>query len=259
MVAGRLVTAHDIANKGNMNAQRMATSSFVLTTFVRKADAPADILRVYIEGDGFAWVNRRQVSGNPTPIHPVALTLAVKDPHEHVVYIARPCQYTPFDQDRLCYPHYWSSNRFADEVITAINEAVGHYKDEFRASKIELVGFSGGGGVAALVAARRNDVQGLITVAGNLDHVALHEHHGVSQLDSSSLNAIDIAPDVSSIPQLHISGQEDEVVPTVIARDFAHHSLLCAKVHVVKGQNHYLGWDNHWKSLLKITRSCSMK
>jgi hypothetical protein len=33
-------------------------------------------LRVYIEGDGFAWKSRTQPSGNPTPHNPVALKLA---------------------------------------------------------------------------------------------------------------------------------------------------------------------------------------
>jgi pimeloyl-ACP methyl ester carboxylesterase len=119
------------------------------------------------------------------------LALAAHDPAKKVVYLARPCQFNDFDLTP-CDSAYWSNNRFSQEVIEAMNCAVSSFMRKMHAQKINLIGYSGGAAVAALLAARRHDVVSLRTVAGNLDHNFVNHYHEVDAMPES-LNVIDIA------------------------------------------------------------------
>ena len=148
----------------------------------------------------------------------MALELAAEDPAANVAYIARPGQYTETGAPG-CDASYWDNRRFSEEVIAAVNSAVAVILKKSGSDKIELVGYSGGGAVAVLVAARRSDVISLRTLAGNLDPDAVNKYHKVSRLEGS-LNPIDYAEKVRNIPQRHFAGSRDKVVPPFIARSF---------------------------------------
>jgi len=123
-------------------------------------------------------------------------------------------------------------------------------------TRINLVGYSGGGAVAVLVAARRRDVISIRTVAGNLDHDEVNRIHQVSPMPGS-LNAIDVAPQLASIPQLHFSGADDDTVPPAIADRFrAAAGGRCVKSLVVPGASHESGWPERWPGLLAMRPSC---
>ncbi|MFI4937523.1 MAG: hypothetical protein ACHQJ6_03310, partial [Candidatus Berkiellales bacterium] len=125
---------------------------FHLTSYEKSPPTPNALMRVYIEGDGNSWRTKTQLSNNPTPKHPLALELAISDPHPQVIYIARPCQYTPLTLEPACDPKYWSSHRYAAEVIHAYNTALDHLKEKAKNTNFILIGFSGGASVAALLA-----------------------------------------------------------------------------------------------------------
>ena len=230
---------------------------FVLTAYHRIAE-PGEALTVYIEGDGQAWLSRSRLATDPTPTDPVALRLAALDPSPNVVYLARPCHYTESRLDPFCGPAYWSNKRFAEEVIAAMDRAVEHFRRRSRAREAHLVGYSGGGAVATLIAARRRDVASLRTVAGNLDHVTLNRHKRVSPL-TGSLNPIDFAPTLSRLPQRHFVGSGDRVVPRFIAEAFARRaaSSRCIGVTVVEDVTHAKGWVERWLDLLTMPVACS--
>ncbi|MFP4386937.1 MAG: alpha/beta hydrolase, partial [Alphaproteobacteria bacterium] len=91
----RRQAAHDIAATNHLQAQTITTPLFTFTTFQKITNTNAP-LSIYIEGDGLAWIKRTRPSGNPTPTNPVALRLAASDNiSQNIIYIARPCQYTP--------------------------------------------------------------------------------------------------------------------------------------------------------------------
>ena len=230
---------------------------FVLTAYYRIAE-PGESLTVYIEGDGQAWLSRRRLATDPTPTDPVALRLAALDPSPNVVYLARPCHYTEPRLNPFCGPAYWSNKRFAGEVIAAMDQAVENFRRRSRAREVHLVGYSGGGAVATLIAARRRDVGSLRTIAGNLDHVTLNRHHRVSPL-TGSLNPIDFAPALARLPQRHFVGSDDRVVPPFIAEGFARRaaSSRCIRVTVVEDVTHAKGWVERWPDLLTMPVACS--
>jgi pimeloyl-ACP methyl ester carboxylesterase len=255
-VERRGTDADAIATAARMTKTPIRTQTFTLMSHVRFG-RQGDPLTVYIEGDGRAWTTRTQLSLNPTPDNPIALRLAAIDTAGNVAYLARPCQYVDLGKEKRCDDAYWSSKRFAPEVIAATEQAIDKLKSDAGAREIHLVGYSGGAAVAALVAARRTDVASLRTVAGNLDHVALHNHHRVSQIPAS-LNPIDIAGKLARLPQIHYSGGRDQVVPGFIASRFADrvNGGGCVKVVPVMNASHEDGWVERWPSALRESPAC---
>lgn len=231
-------------------------SSFLLTTFERITNQ-GDNATVYIEGDGLAWTGRRTPSLDPTPTNPVALRLATEDQSANVIYLARPCQYSKLTHDSACPQKYWTSSRFAPEVVKSMNIALNDIQARYKITGFNIVGFSGGANVAALMAAQRDDILSLRTVAGNLDHRLLHSTHNVSQL-SGSLNAADIAPQIAYIPQHHFIGGKDNVVPPAIAESFINTSgdRKCIRSTIVPNATHEKGWSNIWPALLEYPVDC---
>ena len=248
--------ARNIALSAGFTQRQIAATPFMLTSFERVRSRGREA-HVYIEGDGLAWVGKRTPSLDPTPKDPVALKLATRDPASNVIYIARPCQYSKLIQEGGCPQKYWTSHRFAPEVINAMNTALDDIKKRNDLTGVHLIGYSGGANVAVLLAAQRRDVLSLRTVAGNLDHVLLHKNHGVSQMPFS-LNAKDVAQKVSDIPQYHFIGAEDEVVPPLLALSFIRASgkINCIQSEAVPNVSHGKGWENVWTSLLKRTVMC---
>ena len=213
---------------------------------------------MYIEGDGQAWHSRTELSSDPTPSNPIGLKLAVLDPHPNIVYLARPCQYSSLRTDALCKdPAYWSGKRFSEEVIVSMNEAIDHFAAKVPSAKILLTGYSGGAGVAALIAARRPDVALLRTVAGNLHSQGVSDHHRVSPLEGS-LDPLDAAKSLSHLPQVHFVGTRDKVIPPSIAEDFKRSSgrTDCVQIVPVDGAEHAKGWEKEWPRLLEHRPVC---
>jgi predicted esterase len=209
-------------------------------------------IHVYIEGDGNSWVTKYQLSDNPTPRQPMALRLALLDPHPNVIYLARACQYTPPELNPSCTDQYWSSHRYAAEVIKAMNDVLSQIKTKTKNTEFVLIGFSGGASVAALLASQRSDVRGLITVAGDLDHERLNQHHRTTPL-KGSLNPFAIAPKLKTLPQDHWSGTKDKVVPVWIAEQFVQkvNNPDCAASHTLKNATHHRKWEDNWSKILQ--------
>jgi pimeloyl-ACP methyl ester carboxylesterase len=231
------------------------TPDFVLAGLVKQAAGGAETVVVYIEGDGRAWPGRASPPRDPTPETAVGLALAARDPHPAIVYLARPCQYTTARTGIGCAPRYWTSHRFAPEVVAAFDVAVDRAKTSFGAKDVFLVGFSGGGVIAVLLAARRDDIRGLITVASPLDHAVWTSRKGLSPL-RGSLNPIDDARALRRVRQRHYIGANDNVVPADAVRAFlarigdtsADPSHI--EMRIVTGFGHTCCWADAWPGLL---------
>ncbi len=254
-VIDRDANADSLAKPARMSRMLMKTNPFWLTSFRRITDR-AQPVTIYIEGDGLAWVSRTEVSRDPTPKDAQGLALAAADPAANVVYLARPCQFTERAKNPNCGPAYWTGKRFAPEVIDSMNQAVDQVAAQVPGQWINLVGYSGGGAVAVLVASRRQDVASIRTVAGNLDHAEVNRLAGVSQL-TGSLNAIDVASQVGKIPQMHFSGVNDRIVPPSISQRFTKASGSdCVRWMSVPGADHESGWTARWRELLGKVPAC---
>ena len=253
--AAREQRAKQIATGAGMHYQTLRTTSFGLSSYQRIRD-PQQPMTVYIEGDGYAWAAADLPSRDPTPVVPVALELAARDPSPDVIYLARPCQYSETASPQ-CEPRYWTSARFAPEVIRAYDEALTQLKATTGTPGFHLVGFSGGGAVALLLASQRQDILSVRTVAGNIDHKQWTNLHEISPL-SESLNAADAAQALAVIPQLHFVGADDAVMPIAVADAYRQrfHDPRCVRVVTVPDAAHTTGWENQWPQLLKMSLPC---
>lgn len=248
--------ANRIALSGGLKMVKMKGETFQFLTWQRAGNSNLPI-HIYIEGDGFAWASRSRPSMNPTPKNPVALRLAAKDTAENVIYLGRPCQYIPIHRAGPCTQSYWTDKRFAPEIITDYMHLLDDLKRQTNVAEFWITGFSGGGNIAAILAAQRDDISKLRTVAGNLDHDTLHSLHNVS-LTPASLNARNYARSLSTLPQIHFIGRDDKIIPPAIFKNYksAMGPSDCNKAVMVKGVNHTQGWDLLWPELLKEKFTC---
>ena len=243
--------ADQLAAAANWEKQVLATKLFTLVAYTPKNRQKTRVLSVYIEGDGFAWISKSRVSPDPTPKRPIGLELALRDHTGVAAYLARPCQYVQDPNTRNCNKIYWTGGRFSSEVIAASLQAINQLKQQFDASQLQLIGYSGGGAVAALVAAQRNDVIRLITVAGNLDHKAWTQEHLITPL-RRSLNPADAWQSLKDIPQLHFVGGQDRIMGENIAESYRSRFPNNKKpvVRIIDDFDHSCCWVQQWPKLI---------
>lgn len=246
--AERTQLADDLAASHKWQAFDIDGGSFLVRAYLPTATLTTDELAIYIEGDGLAWISSTRPAEDPTPRDPLALRLALAQPEGQAAYLARPCQYLAGDNTN-CRQTYWTSGRFAPEVVTTMNSAIDRIKQRFSARRLTLIGYSGGGAVAALIASRRNDVVRLVTVAGNLDHQAWSKRHRLTPLDAS-LNPLDVAVTLSGIAQWHLVGRLDTNITPDLATSFIRRSGAPASaLQVIDGFDHHCCWAEHWPKL----------
>lgn len=252
----RKAGADKIAARGQLTPLTLETAAFDLQARIRPA-GKSDILIVYIEGDGLVWKRRYEKSDDPTPLNPMALRLAAADPSPSIAWLARPCQFAGGLRARNCDSDLWTGARYSEAVIVATGEALDLLKARTGAAKLALVGYSGGGTVAALVAAGRNDILWLKTVASPLDIDAFTNHHKVTPL-TASLNPADKAAALTRLPQIHYVGEDDEIVPPEVDRAAVMRldAEGCAELRVVKGAEHGEGWLDAWPRFAAETPAC---
>ncbi len=210
---------------------------------------------IYIEGDGAAYITPSRPSSDPTPIDPVGLRLALAHPGSGpVAYVARPCQFVLPLHNRGCGKAYWTSARYSPEVIDSTNKAIDILKAEAQATRLILVGYSGGGALAVLVAAERHDVAGIITVAGNLDIAYWAQRNKLSPL-KNSLDPVDMAGAVATIPQVHFVGGRDDIVGPDVVQTYLKHlpANTPAWMVVMPSYTHDCCWADKWDYLLRRT------
>lgn len=248
--AQREAAAH-VASKAGWQRSNLDAGPFELVSFAPQGLQRTTVLTVYIEGDGLAWINGSTPSLDPTPLNPLALRLALRDPSGAAVYLARPCQFVTGAQRRGCQRKYWTSHRFAPEVIEASSSAIEQLKQRFAAERLVLVGYSGGGAVAALIAAQRRDVMRLVTVAGNLDHRTWTADLQLSALDGS-LNPADAWQRLQSVPQIHFVGGQDGVMGESVVESYRARFATgpAPTVRVLPTFDHHCCWVERWPDLL---------
>lgn len=243
----RSALADALASRQQWQPLTVDGGDFPLRAYVPVQPDGGEHLTIYMEGDGLAWINSRQPSADPTPNNPMALRLALAQPDGQAAYLARPCQYL---NTTACASRYWTSARFAPELITATNRAVDALKLRAQAHRLTLVGYSGGAAVAALVAARREDVDRLITVAGNLDHAAWTQQLRLSPLTGSA-NPVDALTELGAIRQWHFAGGRDRIIPPPLLHAFAERFPAAQRpeVVVIDAFDHHCCWAEAWPQL----------
>lgn len=245
----RLATADALALRRGWGEVQIETRLFELASW-GPVGVTSESLWIYLEGDGLAYLSAERVSDDPTPVEPLALAMATAQPNGVAVYLARPCQYLA--RAEPCPSRYWTQGRFAPEVIESIDAAVDTLKARYHAERLTLVGYSGGGALAALVAARRTDVERLVTVAGNLSIKAWADEKRLTRL-AGSLDPADVRDRLLSLEQWHFAGSADEVVPVKLTESFVA-GMPNAHLTLEPGFDHRCCWVDAWPGLWSSIR-----
>ncbi|WP_122581047.1 alpha/beta hydrolase [Pseudomonas viridiflava] len=233
-----------LADEHGRQLQILPGQPFGLAALLPNHVPSASRLRVYLEGDGHAWATATQPSLDPSPRKLLVPRLAIDDPTPNA-YLARPCQ---FVTSPGCKTALWTDQRFSQDVVTRLSQALDLLKQRYGNLSFELIGYSGGAALALLLAAQRDDVTQVQTLAGNISpRLWAHTQH-LTPL-AGSLDPLDYPRRLAGIPQRHFSGTLDEVVPTALAQAYRERlrSGVCNRVVVVEGVSHEAGWDRVWR------------
>lgn len=203
-------------------------------------------LHIYLDGDGSPWLGRGMPAPDPTPRNPLVVRLMALDP-QPALYLGRPCHGGLADP--ACEPWHWTHGRYSEAVVASLTAALRQLLAENPVDELVLIGFSGGGTLAMLVAPRLAEVKGVVTLAGNLDVTGWARRHGHSPL-RGSLDPARLPPLPATIRQWHWVGAEDRVVPPdlvlqVVARQ------PNAQARVLPDLDHQCCWERLWPGLLR--------
>lgn len=216
--------------------KEITTDTFTLYSYqkILRADKP---IKIYIEGDGYAFNFHGQPSKDPSPKSNFLKNMALSDTNPNVVYLARPCQFI-LKKNPICSKRHWTSARFAPEIINSMASAI---KQIAQNNEVILIGFSGGAQIAGLIGSLKTDIKikKIITIAGNLDHLAWTQYHKLPSLNES-LNLADYRSNFIQIPQLHYVGKKDKNITYQLVENFIQNKSLIVTVNEA---SHNHGWN----------------
>ncbi len=202
-----------------MQAGIVEGDRFKHRTYSQQEPCAGGRLHVYLEGDGLAWLPGNRVSLDPTPPHSCLMPLMAMDTAS-AVYLGRPC-YHGFANERGCHPSLWTQGRYGEQIIQSMVKALLGIMPERKCQAV-LIGYSGGGAMAMLIASRMSErIRGVVTLAGNLNVEDWTTRHGYAALDQSK-DPAHLPPLPPSLFQIHVAGGKDDNIPaTVIATEAA--------------------------------------
>ena len=239
--------ANDIATKAGWSKRLAQGENFEHLVYENDfGTLPIRELHIYIEGDGTPWIAGRYPAVDPTPERPIALEMMTKDPAP-AIYLGRPC-YFGLEKSANCSAQYWTSRRYSPEVVASMLSVISRYRQLYDVQNIVLIGYSGGGALAALLARDVPPPGFLFTVSANLDTDLWTELRGFLPLEGS-LNPIDFRVETAQRPQLHLAGLQDRTVPAAVTQSYT--SGLAARYsHYYPDFDHSCCWLDLWPDIL---------
>lgn len=206
---------------------------------------PGAALHVYLEGDGTPWLRKGLAAADPTPRKPLMLDLMSLDPVA-AIYLGRPC-YLGQNEDPACSSNLWTDGRYSEAVVESMSSALEKLSANY--TSLTLIGYSGGGTLAMLMAERQPKVVTVVTVAANLDTdswSALHKQQRLrDSLNPASRPSLD-----RRIRQFHFAGDKDDNVPPSLVRE----AIVRQQGAIFKAfpnQDHSCCWKDVWKEILR--------
>lgn len=242
-----------LADAHGRQVQILPGASFPLAVIGPAQTVGHDVLRVYLEGDGHAWSTPIQPSRDPSPRDLLVAGLALADPMANL-YLARPCQ---FVRAEPCTPLVWTHRRYAPEVLESLDRALTDLKRIYGNRQFELIGYSGGGTLALLLASRRTDVVQVQTLAGNLSPRQWVKLKHLTPLEGS-LEPLDYRQRLAGVPQRHLFGADDATLPPALFEHYRNEvgPTVCAEYVLLAGVSHAAGWAETWRAWRERSLEC---
>jgi len=227
------------------------THGFAHLVFTGNLSNARNVLHVYLEGDGSPWKYRVVTMPDPTPRNTLMLRLMALDDSASA-YVGRPCYNGHAGQDG-CDSSLWTSGRYSQPVVHSMAAVINQLVDRHRFAEVKLIGHSGGGALAMLIARRVPATTHVITLAANLDIDAWTTHHGYSRL-FTSLNPAKQPPLPARILQWHLLGGRDSSIPPAIVQRFVREQPNALGI-LVQNFSHSCCWESVWPDVVKAIKS----
>lgn len=221
-----------------------SAGGFVIQSFHHPASGSNQPLHVYLEGDGRPWERGLLPAADPTTRASVMLPLMAMDSAPSL-YLGRPC-YNGHADDAGCAASLWTDARYGEQVVAAMTQALQDFNSRQNEQKIILIGHSGGGTLALLMAERLPQTAAVITLAGNYDIDSWADHLSYPRLNASLNPATRRA---SGITEWHLLGKRDRTIPPQLFQD-ALQRRPNSTVQIVDA-DHTQGWQAIWPRLLQ--------
>ena len=239
---------HQVASEQGFHEQLINGQGFQHKIYVSKKIKLGKTLHVYLDGDGTPWERNRWIAKDPTARNPLILRLMALDSSVSIL-LGRPCYYG-LNKSTQCHPKYWTSHRYSEEVVGSMVNALASWLSNYNFDDIVLIGYSGGGSLAVLIAERIQGIKKIVTVAANLNVEAWSEHHGYqsiqNSLDPSKQDGIN-----ESIIQLHFAGENDKIVPPFIINNYSK-TQKNATFFKLPDNDHSCCWEEVWIKILSM-------
>ncbi|NOQ77433.1 MAG: hypothetical protein GQ475_06555, partial [Methylococcaceae bacterium] len=139
----------DAVNFG-FKSQLVETDQFQHQIYLANHLKKKGVLHVYIDGDGTPWERKRWIADDPTARNSLILRLMKQD-KESSILLGRPCYYGLSDTSE-CDNKFWTSHRYSKQVVDSMAQALNSWLDQYDYKEIILIGYSGGGAIAILMA-----------------------------------------------------------------------------------------------------------
>ncbi|OUS13094.1 hypothetical protein A9Q89_03615 [Gammaproteobacteria bacterium 53_120_T64] len=204
------------------------------------------VLHVYLAGDGRPWLRSTVIAEDPTSRAPLVLKLMAKD-EQPSLYLGRPC-YHGFYASPSCHPSLWTGARYSETVVASMTGVLAQIITAEQIAGVTIFGYSGGGTLAVLLAARIPETLAVVTVAGNLDIDAWAEYHGYTPL-TGSINPVKSTALNPAIEQLHLVGEEDGNILKQFVTAFTSKQRNSRLLEVAE-YDHGCCWPQVWPQVL---------
>ncbi|SDW62539.1 lipase family protein [Nitrosomonas communis] len=235
-------TSHGFLN------QHLTGKEFTLISYFNKSFCTENKIHIYIPDDGTPWNTRNSIAFDPTSRYSLLLDLMALDDTASQ-HLGRPC-YLGQHQSEACHFLYWTYWRYSEAVVESMSYALQQQLTNYPDCKVTLIGYSGGGTLAMLIAPKLPHVKTVVTIAGNLDIDAWSELHSYTSLEGS-LNPAALAPLPPHIKQLHLLGKADRNIPPTIVELTLQRQPEPQILHF-EDFTHQCCWKKIWPSVLKI-------
>ena len=242
---------NDLAKSHNFSRSVVKTHGFEHLVYTNNLTNAKSVLHVYLEGDGSPWKYRVVTMPDPTPRDPLVLRLMAQDSAPSA-YVVRPC-YNGTSTDPGCDSSLWTSARYSPQVVRSMAAVIEQLIAQQDANEVKLIGHSGGGALAMLIAPSVKQVSHVVTIAANLDTAAWTSHHGYSRL-YTSLNPAEQPALSQRITQWHLVGGQDSVVPPALVKGYISDQDNALGISI-KQFSHGCCWEGIWEQVVRAIRS----
>ena len=245
-LAGCALSTDELVEQNNLQESIVSGNTYRHVVFRPASLSGGSRLNVYVGGDGIPWDNGRRPSADPTPKNALTIKLMILDDTD-AVFVGRPC-YFGLVQNKECSVADWTSGRYAEKIVASMTSVINQLAIEGGYEEVVLIGYSGGGALARLVAPHVSRVVGLLTISGNLDTAEWTSARGFLPL-TDSVNPAATPPLSANLLHVQAIGQRDSVVPKSVTDSYAAHNSNLV-VWTFSDFDHACCWADEWISIL---------